>query len=164
MDQAAVIGGVRSENRITGRHHQNHVPGINQDGGQNGKRRLAADGVQYFGFGIDAAHAANSLQITGRRFLQNGVSVVGVAAVFGAAGFFAQFRDGFGAGHFVRLAHAQVNDFRAGMSGEGGPFGALDFLELVNGGGFPVILPADARGKQVLQECVRHNEQYNAVF
>ena len=52
--------------------------------------------------------------------------------------------------HFVRFAHAHVDDFRAGIGGQRGAFGALDFFKFINGRGLAVLPSADALGKQIL--------------
>ena len=41
--------------------------------------------------------------------------------------------------HFIRLAYAHVDNLGARMRSHRGPFGPLDPLELVDGGGFAVL-------------------------
>ena len=118
--------------------------------GQDRERRLAADRVQHFGLRVDALDAAHPFQVTGRRLFQDRVAVVRVTAVLRLARFRAQLLDHFREGHLVRLADAQVNDFRAGMGGHGGAFGAFDLLELVDRLRLAVLAAANPLRKKAL--------------
>ena len=79
-----------------------------------------------------------------RRLLEHAVPIVGVAAIFRAAGRVVERGHDFGESHLVRLTHAHVDDFRAGMGRERGALGPFDFLKLVDGRGLPVLAATDA--------------------
>src|SRR3954467_8487033 len=116
--------------------------------------------MHYFSIGIDSGHGADAFHVTGGGLFQCVVAVVGIAAVFGFGSFLVEFSDNFGEGHFVGFAYAHVDDFGAGICGEGGALGAFDFFELIDGGGLAVLLPADAVGEEILNVRVRHKIGY----
>ena len=92
----------------------------------------------------------------GDRFVEAGVAVVGVAAVFGLVDLFGHAAaDGLG-GHGVVFADAEVEELALGIIGQGLAFGALDLFELVDFGAFAVVDAADAVGEQGLEVGVGH--------
>jgi hypothetical protein len=77
-------------------------------------------------------------------------SIVGVPPVLGLARFHAEPFHHFRESHFVGLAHAQIDDLRAGMRGHRRPLGAFDLLEFVDGCGLAVLAAANPFRDQVL--------------
>src|SRR5262249_24293883 len=127
-----------------------------QSRGKDRESGFAADGMDHLGFGVDSTHAANLLEITRGSLLEDCVAVVGVAAIFGFESFVVQLSDDFGKSHFIRLADAHIDDLRAGIGSEGGPFGPFDLLEFIDGGGFAVLLSTNAFSEQILDIGLDH--------
>ena len=71
--------------------------------------------MQDFGFGIDVGNVADFFEIFCGGVFEGWAAIVGVSSIVGFASFFGQHSDRVGRGHFVRLAHSQVNDFGFGM-------------------------------------------------
>src|SRR5581483_11875937 len=111
---------------------------------------LAANRMNNLSVGIDAGNAANPVQITGGRFLQDHVAVVGIAAILRLSSFSAKFLNYLRKCHFVGFPDAHVDDFRLRMSGHRGALGSLDLLELVNGMRFTVLASANTLGEEIL--------------
>ena len=140
---AAVIFCVRAKHRIAGGGHDDGVAGIDEGSRQNGERRLAANGVEHFRVGVDAADAADVVDEPGGGFLERLAAVIGVTAVSWVLGLLVEFGHDLGERHFVRFADAHVDDLGAGVGLKHGVFGALDLLEFVDGGVFAVVDAAD---------------------
>jgi hypothetical protein len=104
-------------------------------------------------------YAVLPLHEPGDRLLERRRAVVGVAAVFGLAELLDQGAADALVGDAVVLADAEVEKLPLGMLGEGLAFGALDLLELVDGGGLAVLGAADAVGEQTLEVGVGPGER-----
>jgi hypothetical protein len=150
-DAAAVVAGVGAEDGVAGRGHDDAVAGVDEAGGEDGEGGFGADAVEDFGVGVEV-DAEEAAHVAGGGLLEFGAAVVGVAAVFGLGGGVLEGVDDVGEGHFVGLADAEVNEGRVGVGGAGGGFGALDFLEFIDGGGLAVVRAADAVGEELLEE------------
>jgi hypothetical protein len=98
------------------------------------------------------------LQVAGGGLFVFVDAVVGVAAVFDLVelcdhGMTHRLRS-----HLVVLADAEIHQRTVRKISQGRALGALDLLELVNGGGFPVVLAADALGEQFLDVRLAHDD------
>jgi hypothetical protein len=156
VDDSAVILRVGAEDRVARYGHQDHVARIDQRGGQDGKRRLAADGVDDLRLRVHR-HAAHLAQVFGRRLLQDGVAIVRIAAVLRLARLGVERLDDARIGHRVRLAHAQVKQLRLRMRLDRRALGPLDLLELIDGRVLAIPRPADSLGEQSLDEAFLHS-------
>jgi len=153
---ASVVLGVRAEHRITRDGHEDSVAGVDEGGRQNGERRLAADGVEHFCVGVDAADAADVVEEPGGGFLERLAAVIGVTAVGRVLGLLVEFGDDLRKSHFVRLADAHVDDLGAGVGLKHGIFGAFDLFKLVDGRVFSVVDAADSFREQILNVAFGH--------
>ena len=151
MDDPAIVGGVGAEDGVAGRGHENHVPGVNQRGGQDREGGFAPDGVADLGFRI-GLHPEDFLHVLGGGGPEAWAPVVGVAAVLRLGGFQGEGGDHPGISHRVGFSHAEVEELLAWMSGERGPFGPLDALKLVDRGLLQAIArAADSAGEEVVK-------------
>ena len=124
-------------------------------GRQHGERVFRADAGDDFGRRIEC-DAELALHEAGDRFAEGGDAVVGVATVFGLVDLLGHAAADDLGGHLVVLADAEVEQLAVGMVGERFALGALDFLELVDGGAFAVVGTADAVGEEFLEVGIRH--------
>ncbi len=93
---------------------------------------------------------------SGRRFLEGRNAIVGVAAIFQLVHFDLEHIADERICHIVVLADTEVEQTAFGMSGQGGAFGPLDLLELVNLAALAVVGPADAVGEERLKPRIGH--------
>ena len=150
----AEVFGMRAENRIAGDGHDDVVARVDECRREDRERGLAADRVQHLGVGIDPADAADLVEEVRSGDLQRLATVVGVTAVARILGFLVELGHDFGEGHLVRLAHAHVDDLRAGIGIESRLLGALDLLKFVDGRVLAVVDTTDAFREQVLDIAV----------
>ena len=101
-------------------------------------------------------HAADILQVARRGLLQHRVAIVRVAAVFRPARLDVKRLDDARVGHRVRLAHAEVEEFRLRLGQHRRPLRALDLLELVDGRVLAIPRAADPLGKKILDVAFLH--------
>ena len=153
---AAVIFCVCTEHGITWNRHDDVVAGGDEGGRQNGERRLAANGVEHFRVGVDAADAADVVEEPGGGFLERLATIIGVTAVGRFLCLLVEFGDDLRKSHFVRLADAHVDDLGAGVGLKHGIFGALDLFKLVDGCVFSVVDAADSFREQILNVAFGH--------
>ena len=157
MHLAAVILRVRAGHGIAGRGHQRHVAGVDEHRRQHRQGRLRADAVVDFRDRIEP-HFELPLHEPGRRLLEGGDAVVGVAAVLGLVDLLGHDAADRLGGHLVVLADAEVEQTPLGVLGQGLPLGPLDLLELVDFRAFAVAAAADPLGEEMLKIGVAHGE------
>ena len=96
-------------------------------------------------------YAEHLLHETGRRFLEGGNAVVGVASVVELVHFALEGVADNRIRHLVVFTDAEVEQAPFGMRLQGGAFGTLDLFELVDLGPLAIAATTDTLGKKLLE-------------